>query len=708
MKGIYIMDSKSSYRNHLSDAVSPYLLQHADNPVDWYPWGEEAIFRAGSEDKPIFLSIGYSACHWCHVMAHESFENTRTAEKLNSSYVCIKVDREEHPGIDEIYMTAVQLMTGSGGWPLSVFLSPDLKPFFGGTYFPPENRNGRIGFPELLDRITTAWHEDRDELLKSSERIMQAIQSYEPAGKGEEPPDPGWVNAAVMRLVAGHDDQYGGFGEAPKFPQPAVLEFLLSQHVLNGRRQALEAARRTLYAMANGGMYDHIGGGFHRYSTDQQWLVPHFEKMLYDNASLANVYLIAYQLTGTPFFSDVARETLDFVLSEMRDAQGGFHSALDADSEGKEGVYYLWSADQIRQILGEDAALFMEAYSIGENGNFDSPEDYHRTLNIPHRKSNTTDPTSETTDDERKRLTDARIRLNESRKKRIRPGTDDKVITTWNCLMISALVRGYRVLRNDAYLQSARTAADYILDEMRSSRTLHRTFRKGTAGEPAYLDDYASMIQACIDLYETTFELHWFETADELARKMIELFQDEKKGGFFYTSDRHPFHLARTKPLYDAALPSGNALAVQALLRLAVMLDSDEYRHIAERTVLLSRGEFGRAPTAFVSMLQGLSRLVFAGFEIALIGPENDPRTQKLIQTVQETYLANGSVVYVDPLADNAAVVRDRMRFLDGKQMKDSSPTAYVCVDYACRPPITDPNELADYIRRYSSERTTA
>ncbi len=699
------MDSISSHQNHLSDAVSPYLLQHAENPVEWYPWSEEAISRANREDKPIFLSIGYSACHWCHVMAHESFEDPRIAEKLNSSFICIKVDREEHPGVDEIYMTAVQLMTGSGGWPLSVFLAPDLKPFYGGTYFPPENRYGRIGFPQLLDKIVLAWRENRNELLKNSEKIIQAIHSYQPTAQGKEIPNTGWLNAAVMRLVAGHDDRFGGFGEAPKFPQPAVLEFLISQSVLNGRRQALEVARQTLYAMANGGLYDHIGGGFHRYSTDQEWLVPHFEKMLYDNASLANVYLTAYQVTGTTFFADVASETLEFVLKEMRDEEGGFHSALDADSEGKEGIYYLWTANEIREILGEDADLFMHAYSIREKGNFASPEEYHRGLNIPHRDAMTANPTIQTTEMEEERLAAARARLHEVRKKRVAPGIDDKIITSWNGLMISALVRGYRVFRKSTYLESARCAAQFILDDMQKSDTLHRTFRKGVVGEPAYLDDYASMIQACIDLYEATFDFAMIETADGLTRMMIELFHDEKKGGFFYTSHRHRFHLAKTKPLYDAALPSGNALAAQGLLRLAVMLDNDDYRHIAERTILLSRGEFDRVPSACASMLQGLSRLVLAGFEVALIGPHRDPRTQQLIQTVQEVYLANGSLVHVDPYAENATTVRDRMHFLDGKQMVDSIPTAYVCVDYACRPPITDHIELAAYIRHYSTEK---
>jgi len=586
--------SLPAHTNRLAGETSPYLLQHAHNRVDWYPWGEEALSRARQENKPVFLSIGYSACHWCHVMERESFEDPEVAAVLNANFISIKVDREERPDLDEIYMTAVQLMTGSGGWPLNVFLTPDLKPFYGGTYFPPDDRYGRPGFGKLLEHISETWGKDSEGLQRSAEELTRAIRDT--VGRDTVPAgtvDTTILARAAQELERAFDSQWGGFGQAPKFPPSGAIGVLLRQHAHTGDEKLLEIATTTLDRMAHGGMYDQLGGGFHRYATDRRWLVPHFEKMLYDNALLARVYLEAWQVTGKDLYRRVATEILDYVLQDMTDRRGGFHSSEDADSEGEEGKFFVWRPDEIKRFLGEqDGALFCEYYGVTGEGNFEGfsilhvsqePSEFARERGISLKQLEN-------------QLTPLRDKLREAREARVRPGKDDKVIAAWNGMMISALARGYQILGEERFLKAAERAANFVSTEMVRDGALLRTYRgKGGGGDrgisklPAYLDDYAEMASALIDLYEATFDLQWLEAADQLAGRMVTDFWDEENGGFFYTSASHKNLLAQTKPLYDGAVPSGNSTATLVLLRLSELLSDAGYGQKAEEVLASAR-----------------------------------------------------------------------------------------------------------------------
>ena len=597
--------------NHLAGETSPYLLQHVHNPVDWHPWGREALEKARAEDKPIFLSIGYSACHWCHVMAHESFESETVAARLNESFVNIKVDREERPDVDEVYMTATQIMTHSGGWPMSVFLTPDLKPFFCGTYFPPDDRYGRPGFIQIVESLAQAWHERREEVTQQADRIAEAVGGLLNGGEPAAPItlDRALLDGALRAAREQFDSTHGGFGSAPKFPPSMRLEMLLRLHEESGDDAILRMVTHTLDRMARGGMYDQVGGGFHRYSVDEIWLAPHFEKMLYDNAQLARVYLLAWERTGNWYYRRVAEETLDYVLREMTDERGGFYSATDADSEGEEGLFFLWRPKQVVEVLGEeDGGLFCRVYDIHAGGNFEGQS-------IPNLIAKGLDEwaaeMNETPEGLDARLATMRRRLWEAREGRVHPGLDDKTLTAWNGLMIRAFATGARVLGEDRYLQAAERAAGFILAEMRDDGRLLRTYRRGEAKLNAYLDDYAFLAAGLLDLHEATDDSRWLEEARSLMETLDEHHWDEALDGYFYTSHDHEELIARAKSLQDGALPNGNAVAAETHVRLARLgVEADLHRGRAEAILRLAGNGMQEYPSALPQSLIALDHFL--------------------------------------------------------------------------------------------------
>ncbi len=671
----------AGHTNQLADALSPYLLQHAHNPVDWQPWGAEALARARSEDKPIFLSIGYAACHWCHVMAHESFEDAAIAAVLNRYFVCIKVDREERPDIDELYMTAVQILTGSGGWPLSVFLTPDLKPFFGGTYFPPTARHGQPGFLDILNRIAYLWMQQRDALAASAEQITQSVRTHAlgTAG-GQALPGRQLPDAAARELAASFDTHHGGFGGAPKFPPFNALELLLRNYARTRSVATLAQVTTTLDHMAAGGLHDQLGGGFHRYSTDERWLVPHFEKMLYDNAQLGAIYLAAWQLTGRPRYREVATGTLDYVLREMTAPAGGFYSSQDADSEGHEGLYYCWTTAEIEAVLGaEDGRLFGQIYGVTPDGNFEG----RNILTGPHADAL---PAAQ--------LDPLRARLLAVRAQRVPPARDEKVLVSWNALMISTLARAARGLDEPRYLAAAEKAADFILAQLRSDGELLRASRDGRTGGSAFLDDYALLANALLDLFETTQAVRWLKESEELARRMLKNFGDEKAGGLFLTSGAHTELLARTKPGFDGQEPSANAAAARVLWRLGRLLDRAEYAREAERILQAFAPGMQQMPGGFLSMLAVLDDFYNPGPEIAIIGAPEAAAARALWREVHARYLPGSVLVGVDPAQAGAAELAKKIPLLAERPLLDNQPTAYVCRNRACQKPVTAPEAL--------------
>ncbi|MDZ4857518.1 MAG: thioredoxin domain-containing protein [Candidatus Hydrogenedentes bacterium] len=681
------------HTNRLAHETSPYLLQHAHNPVNWYPWGEEALEKARVEDKPIFLSIGYSACHWCHVMERESFEKEDVADILNAHFISIKVDREERPDIDEIYMTAVQILTGSGGWPMSVWLTPELKPFYGGTYYPPEDMYGRPGFKTVLNSIAQTWKERRDEVSKSADQLTDYVKQTTSA-KAAEPGELSYalVEGAVNELRSTFDPHYGGFGGAPKFPSAPSIAVLLRHYYNTGDKQSLEMAAFTLTRMFNGGMYDHLGGGFHRYSVDAQWLVPHFEKMLYDNAQLVPVYLEAFQATGDPLFARVAREVLDYELRDMQDPGGAFHSTEDADSEDEEGKFYVWKQDEIMDALGDaDGYLFCQFYNARPGGNFSSHEKYHAGKNILHitRPADVVAKEfSMSTGDFEKKIAECRAKLLTGRAKRVRPGLDDKVLSSWNGLMISALAQGYQVLGDSRYRDAAERAAKFLMNDMREDGVLLRTHRKGESRLPGYLDDYAFTSLGLIDLYEATFDAQWLDAADTLAKEMVEHFWDKEAGAFFSTTENHKHLLTRTKPTYDGAEPSGNTMAATALLRLAKLRDNKDYFDKAHTVLKLNVENMSGAPRGFMKMISAVDFIVNAPKEIAIIGPANGEDTRALLSALHAQFVPNKVVAFAES-ADGT-----NMPLLQGKTLVNGKAAAYVCKDYACQAPVTSPEEF--------------
>ncbi|RPI22522.1 MAG: thioredoxin domain-containing protein, partial [Chloroflexota bacterium] len=620
--------------NNLSNENSPYLLQHADNPVEWYPWGAEALEKARREDKPIFLSIGYAACHWCHVMAHESFEDPQTAALMNEHFVNIKVDREERPDLDGIYMNAVVAMTGQGGWPMSVFITPNGMPFYGGTYFPPVRRYGMPSFGELLAGIAQAWRENRDELLKSGEEITRHLKESGQVALNRQGIDPKTTEQASMALAQSYDWQNGGWGRAPKFPQPMTIEFLL-RRAARGDRMARDTAIHALKAMARGGMYDVIGGGFARYSVDDQWLVPHFEKMLYDNAQLASVYLHAHLMTGEAQFRMVCEETLDFVARELRGPEGGFYSSLDADSEGEEGKYYVWSLDEVREVLKDQTGfdLFTAAYGVSEAGNFEGHNVLQRQISDEELADQHGIPVEQVAEG----LARSRQMLFEARQKRVRPGTDDKALTSWNALMLAAFADAARYLQRQDYLEVAVQNANFLLNALRPEGRLMRSWRSGRAQHTAFLEDYAALILGLLSLYQSDPDPRWFSEAGGLAQEMLERFEDES-GGFFDTPIDHESLIARPKDVQDNATPSGNALAAEALLLLAAFTGDGGMRDRAERMLGGIQLAAARYPTAFGRWLSALDFAIGPAYEVALVGDLDHPEMLSMRRKLWEDY----------------------------------------------------------------------
>jgi hypothetical protein len=666
--------------NRLALETSPYLLQHASNPVDWYPWGEEALARARREEKPILLSIGYSACHWCHVMERESFEDPDVAALMNETFVSIKVDREERPDVDEIYMSAVQMMTGSGGWPLTVFLTPELEPFYGGTYFPPEDRWGRPGFKTVLREIARLFREERSRVEVSAKALTERLKDLASTPLTREVLTRSLIGMAARDLALRFDPREGGFSPAPKFPPAGALSLLLRYHVSSRDPDALVMAELTFDKMAAGGMYDHLGGGFHRYSTDARWLVPHFEKMLYDNALLAKAYLEGYQLTGKEDYSRVARETLEWVLREMQGEEGGYFSAQDADSEGVEGKFYVWREAEVEALLGSRAGEFCRIYDVTAPGNW---EDVN-ILNRPEGFSSK-DPVLEAS------LAGSRAVLLEARSKRVRPGLDDKILASWNGLMIIAMARGFRILGEEKFLDSARRAARFVEGRMREGERLLATYRNGRARLKAYLDDHAFLLGGLIELFESDFDYRWLDSASRLASRLEELFLDREVGGFFFTGSDHEALIARTKTGHDGAIPSGNGMAATYLLKLAEYTGSREATGLAVGTLHAFHAQVERSPSAFTQMLAALDFYLSPKREVAVVGED----TRAALGRLWRIYAPNLSLARLDPAAPDAVALREKVPLFAGKTAgTEARPRFYVCENYACSAPTEELEEV--------------
>ena len=681
--------SNPKFTNLLAGETSPYLLQHAHNPVNWFPWGEEAIAAARASDKPILLSIGYSACHWCHVMERESFEDEATAALMNELFVNIKVDREERPDIDSIYMHAVQMMTGHGGWPLTVFLRPDGAPFFGGTYFPPENRHGMTGFPTLLERVAEIYRTRRDEIDKQAAAMVETLRATT-----KMPPREGDLNFAILddafrSSTRTFDPKDGGFGRAPKFPAAMLMDFLLRYHARTERPDALAMVEHTLEKMAHGGIYDQIGGGFARYATDDRWLVPHFEKMLYDNAQLARVYSDAYKLTGKPLYRRIVEETLDYVVREMTDEVGAFYSAQDADSEGVEGKFYVWSVDEVTEVLGEeDGRLFCSYFDVTKGGNWE----HANILNVPRDIESVARIEGVSVERLQQAIDRGRRELYGVRSKRVWPGLDDKTLTSWNGMMLRAFAEAGVALERDDYVDVARRNADFILKHLKRDGLLLRTYKNGSSKLNGYLEDYAFTIEGLVSLYEATFELRWLLEAKSLADTMVAEFWDDAEGGFFFTGNAHEELIRRTKELEDNATPSGNSSAAWGLLRLSELTGNLDYRDRAETVLEAVGGALGQYARAFGHSLCALDTMLSTSIEVALVGDPADEATRALAGEVRRRYIP-GIVVAGAAPGDSAAA--EAIPVLRDRGLVDGLPAAYVCQDRTCGLPVTTVEALA-------------
>ena len=668
--------------NRLATETSPYLRQHADNPVDWYPWGEEAFAAARERDVPVLLSVGYSSCHWCHVMAHESFEDPDIAAVMNRRFVNVKVDREERPDVDGIYMQAVQAMTGQGGWPMTVFLAPDGRPFYGGTYFPKADGHGRPGFVRLMEVIDEAWRTQRDDLLEQAGKLRDAIeQTTTIDGGGTTDPTGEILGRAVESVAAQFDPRHGGFGRAPKFPQAMTLDFLLRASRQDPDPHLVEMVTVSLDAMAAGGMYDQLGGGFHRYSVDAFWLVPHFEKMLYDQALLTNAFVHAWLVTGAPRYQRIVEETIEYVLRDLRHPDGGFFSAEDADSEGIEGKFYVWSLEEITAICGDDAPEVIRYFGVTERGNFVDPHtQYSGTiLHVVDR------------DEERPEAVSRVIpELFEAREARVRPGLDDKVLLAWNALFLNALTQAATVFGRDDWMDAARGNARFLLRELRrADGRLLRSWQGGRAAIPAYAEDHAALLEALLTLAELD-DVAWLSDAREVADALLTLFSDDEHGGFFTTGSDAEALIVRPKDVQDNATPAENSLAANGLLRLATLTGDARYEAPAARWVRTMAPLLGEHPTAFAYLLGALERWLTPPLEIAIVGPSDDPATAALRAEVTRRFLPNAVRLAAPPGtgADLSPLLADR-------PLVDGVPTAYVCEHYACRQPVTTPEALA-------------
>lgn len=688
----------AEHTNRLAGEKSPYLLQHAHNPVDWHPWGEEAFRKAAEEDKPVFLSIGYSTCHWCHVMERESFEDEEVAGLLNEAFVCVKVDREERPDIDNVYMTVCQMMTGHGGWPLTILMTPDKKPFFAGTYFPKNSSSGRIGLLEFVPRVRELWRTQRDDLAQSADKVTEALRSLERPATGGELGD-SVLFKAERQLSERFDEAFGGFGGAPKFPTPHNLLLLLRMFRRTGNTRDLEMVEKTLAAMRRGGLYDHLGYGFHRYSTDQRWLLPHFEKMLYDQAQLLMAYAEAYQLTRDPFYKRTAQEIVEYVQRDLRHPDGPFYSAEDADSEGEEGKFYVWTEKEVRSVLGKQADLFIRAYDIRPEGNFLDESTRRRTganvlhlarpLDILAKELGLGELELETT------LADQRRLLFHVREQRVRPQRDDKVLADWNGLMIAGLAVAAKAMDEASFTRAAAGAADFILTRMFvDGRLLHR-FREGEAAIEATLTDYAFLAWGLVELYEAGLDPKYLAAALKLVETMNKRFWDSKDDGYFFTADTAEELLVRQKDLFDGAIPSGNSVAMHVLLKLSRMTGRPD---LASRAAAVTRPAARQAaehPVGFTQLLCGVDFSIGPSAEVVIAGKPNAGDTRAFLRALHSTYIPN-KVVLLRQEGDER--IQQLAPYTRELTMQDGKATAYVCRGFTCDLPVTDPRAMLELL----------
>ncbi|MGD0978795.1 MAG: thioredoxin domain-containing protein [Candidatus Bathyarchaeia archaeon] len=692
--------------NRLIFEKSPCLLQHAHNPVNWYPWSPEAFKKAKNEDKPIFLSIGYSTCHWCHVMEKESFEDAEVAELLNDAFICIKVDREERPDLDSVYMKVCQQLTGSGGWPLHIIMTPDRKPFFATTYIPKESRFGQVGMKELIPKIQDLWTSHRNDLLEQAVKITEFLQETE-KGSHEtyvaEELGASTMDEAYFQLSQSFDLSNGGFGNAPKFPSPHNLTFLLRYWKRTSDREALEMVDRTLKKMRLGGIYDQLGFGFHRYSTDAKWFVPHFEKMLYDQAMLTLAYAEAYQATGDEEFKQTARETITYVLRDMTDLAGGFYSAEDADSEGEEGKFYLWAEEEIRQLLpAEEAEFAIKVFDVEKDGNFEDAMTGKRTgNNTLHLEKSPTQiaiDTHNSLQDVEKRLDQVRKTLFDARQKRVRPGRDDKILVDWNGLMIAALSKAAQAFDEPEYANAAKRAADFILNNMHDSeKRLYHRYREGEANVNGFLADYAFFVWGLVELYETVFDDEYLQRAVDLTEMMMKHFWDEQRGGLYLTPDDADVTLVRDREIYDGALPSGNSVACLNLIRLAHMTGETQYEQKAAQLMSSFAYDVSRAPSACTQLMSALDFAIGPSCEVIIVGDPGKADTKRMIEVLRSRF-APRKVVLLHSSLDQRQGTRYLDAFTQGLTSKGGKATAYVCCNRVCNPPTTDPVKMMELI----------
>ncbi len=670
--------------NALIEESSRYLLQHAHNPVNWYPWGEKALEKSRHEDKPIFLSIGYAACHWCHVMEHESFEDEETAAILNEHFVAIKVDREQRPDLDRIYMTATQALTGSGGWPMSVFLTPDLRPFYAGTYFPPEDSHGRPGFKNVLIQIIQAFSDERERVDQIAGQVTEALEQNAESSETRTGLDKNQIENVVRHVCDNFDPINGGFGAQPKFPHGSEFGFLIKHYATSGDKKTLTVVERSLTKMAYGGIYDQIGGGFHRYSVDARWLVPHFEKMLYDNAILAATYAEACQLTKNTLYRKVATETLDFILREMTDQTGGFYSSLDADSEGQEGKFYVWTKQEIEKELGDKAHLFCKYFNISDIGNFESGTNI---LNIDHFSQEARENFEGGPERSDAIIEESKKVLFDLRQERVRPGTDDKILVSWNALTISGFCRGFQITGNEKYREAAVKAARFIKKEMyRDERLLH-SYRNGKTSDGEFLEDYAYLIPALIDLYEITYDFGWIELASRLAERAVGQFADES-GRFYLAPDDQKDHFMRPSDVHDGAIPSPGSVLIQGLIRLSVITGNEKLRRQAEKSLGVLAGNIEQLPYAMVAAVQALFMLFSEQVEIVVVGTES---RGVFMDQIFKFYHPNRVIVVSDNGSENIPLLEGR---------ESSGPTAaYICRNFVCEAPAGTLNELRERLK---------
>ncbi len=686
--------SKNRY-NHLKNEKSPYLIQHATNPVDWYPWGDEAFKKAEKEDKPIFLSIGYSTCHWCHVMAHESFENPEIATLLNHVFVPIKVDREERPDIDGIYMTACQIMTGTGGWPLTIIMTPDKKPFFAGTYFPSESGFGAIGLKDLILNVQDIWKDNRSEALNSGEQIFHALQDVSKTGKGE------YLGEKILDITYDElskvfDDENGGFGDFQKFPTPHNLMFLLRYWKRTANKHAMYMVTKTLDSMAMGGIYDHLGFGFHRYSVDKDWLVPHFEKMLYDQALIAIIYTEAFQATGKMHYKKIAEEILEYVLRDMCSKEGAFYSAEDADSEGVEGKFYVWTAKEIKEVLDHDEAEFTSfVFDIKDNGNFNdgySQESINNILHLKHDINELTEILELSKSEIEDKIEKIRIKLYNEREKRVHPHKDDKVLTDWNGLMIAALSQAAQVFNDEKYLEASKTAADFILQKLLVNNRLVHRYREGDASIAGNLDDYSFMIWGLLELYTASFDIKYLNAAINLNKTLIKYFWDDKNYGFYFTASDSEKILIREKKIYDSATPAGNSVEFLNLIHIARLTEDPELEKMALKMETSFSEDVERLPTGHTYFISGIDFQVGPSFEIVIVGKTGASDTLKMLNTIKNYYIPNKVIIFKDQ--DNPNDVNKIAESIEHKNNVEGIATAYICTAGSCKQPTTHVNEM--------------